>query len=62
MILSLVVLLEVLISAGANCVSDCNMNGYCTINDKCICYNGLDGFPAFTGYDCSERTCPRYVD
>ena len=29
--------------------------------DKCTCYNRPDGEPAWTGNDCSLRTCPKGV-
>lgn len=53
------VLVSVLLqSAWAGCPNNCFQNGYCTINDVCICFKGRNGMPAWTGFDCSERTCP----
>ena len=31
------------------------------MNLNCNCYTGLDGNPAWTGPDCSQRTCPMDV-
>jgi len=31
------------------------------LKDKCTCYNRPDGEPAWTGNDCSLRTCPKGV-
>ena len=40
------------------CERNCNGHGTCNDNDRCDCYKGRDGFVAWTGYDCSKRTCP----
>lgn len=47
--------------ANASCVDMCNGHGYCADYDMCVCIQGADGLPAFTGADCSERTCPRGI-
>jgi len=49
-------------AAHAKCQASCNYHGYCNMNDKCICYRGLDGYPAFTGHLCEDKTCARWVD
>ena len=41
------------------CEKDCNGHGTCEARDKCSCYKGRDGYPLYTGNDCSKRTCPR---
>lgn len=45
----------------AKCENDCNFQGYCSINDKCICYKGRDGYPQFQGPSCLEKTCARGI-
>ena len=42
----------------AYCPNSCSGKGSCGDYDICTCVNGPDGFPAFTGPDCSQRTCP----
>ena len=34
------------------CPNDCNDQGYCTTNSKCVCFVG------FAGFDCREKLCP----
>jgi len=58
MILLLVVALMVAL-ASAYCPNGCNGHGSCGNNDKCTCYNRIDGEPAWTNADCSARTCPK---
>ena len=36
-----------------------NGHGACGADDKCTCYNRIDGEPAWTFPDCSGRTCPK---
>ena len=43
----------------AYCPNGCNGHGACGANDKCQCYNRIDGSPAWTFPDCSGRTCPQ---
>ena len=45
--------------AAAYCPNGCNGHGSCGANDKCACYNRIDGEPAWTNADCSGRTCPK---
>ena len=48
-----------IINVYANCPNGCNGHGSCGKNDKCTCYAGVDGVTvAWTGADCSQRTCP----
>jgi len=50
-----------LVSVAAYCPNGCNGHGSCGANDKCTCYNRIDGEPAWTFPDCSGRTCPKYT-
>jgi len=43
---------------GGLCENLCSGHGFCEVNQNCVCYNGLDGEPEWTGPDCSQRTCP----
>ena len=43
----------------ALCPNSCNFNGECTEFDICNCYEGFDGFPIYSGADCSLKSCPR---
>ena len=43
----------------ASCNLGCNGHGYCGAYDMCICMRRSDGDVAFTGADCSLRTCPK---
>ena len=43
----------------AYCPNGCNGHGSCGADDKCTCYNRIDGEPAWTYGDCSGRTCPK---
>lgn len=45
--------------AEAYCPNACSGHGSCGINDKCACYTRPNGDPAWTGHDCSARTCPK---
>eukprot|EP01038_Epipyxis_sp_PR26KG_P008207 gene8207-11105_t len=40
------------------CPNQCNGHGICGDYDKCTCFDGPDGKSAWTGYDCSIKTCP----
>ena len=67
----IVVIATVLGAANAYCPNGCSGHGTCqtaststgTIKDSCLCFTHLDGgstpVPAWTGADCSLRTCPR---
>jgi len=53
------VLLVGSLCVSAYCPNGCNGHGTCGANDKCTCYNRVDGVtPAWTFADCSGRTCP----
>ena len=41
------------------CENQCSGHGTCEFNDNCLCYTGLSNEPAWTGADCSLRTCPK---
>jgi len=44
----------------AFCPNGCSGHGSCGKNDKCSCYaRPKSTDPAYTNYDCSERTCPK---
>lgn len=43
----------------AYCPNECSNKGSCGDYDICTCINDNDGNPAWTGPDCSLRTCPR---
>lgn len=43
----------------AYCPNACSGHGSCGLNDKCTCYLRPNGDPAWTGHDCSQRTCPK---
>merc|ERR1719224_271794 len=45
--------------AVAYCPNGCSGHGSCGVNDKCNCYNRPNGDVAWTGADCSMRTCPK---
>jgi len=45
--------------ANAYCPNGCSGHGSCGANDKCTCYSRPNGDPAWTGHDCSLRTCPK---
>eukprot|EP00580_Thalassiosira_gravida_P000078 CAMPEP_0201610892 /NCGR_PEP_ID=MMETSP0492-20130828/18304_1 /ASSEMBLY_ACC=CAM_ASM_000837 /TAXON_ID=420259 /ORGANISM="Thalassiosira gravida, Strain GMp14c1" /LENGTH=245 /DNA_ID=CAMNT_0048076875 /DNA_START=53 /DNA_END=791 /DNA_ORIENTATION=- len=55
----LFVLAMILATVGAYCPNGCTKHGSCGTNDKCTCYNRPNGDPAWTGHDCSQRTCPK---
>jgi len=44
---------------GGECENRCSGHGRCVKNTNCKCFHGLDGAPAWTGADCSQRTCPK---
>jgi len=43
----------------AYCPNGCSGHGSCGKNDQCNCYLRPDGDVAWTGHDCSLRTCPK---
>ena len=54
-----IILCLILVSKSlAYCPNSCSGKGSCGDYDICTCVNGPDGNPAFTGPDCSQRTCP----
>lgn len=55
----LILLLAFIAVVNASCPNGCNGHGSCGANDKCTCYNRIDGDPAWTNADCSGRTCPK---
>jgi hypothetical protein len=55
----LVFLVAFLAFASAYCPNGCSGHGSCGVNEKCNCYNRIDGEPAWTDADCSARTCPK---
>lgn len=57
----ILVSLLIIASVSAYCPNGCNGHGSCGSNDKCTCYNRIDGDPAWTFPDCSGRTCPKYA-
>jgi len=44
---------------GGYCENHCGGHGECKKNKNCECHKNLDGEPAWTGPDCSLRTCPK---
>ncbi|KAG5191524.1 sexually induced protein 3 [Tribonema minus] len=56
--LSLALAAGALAQVAAHCPNFCNLHGICTANDICVCHLKNDDTPAWTGPDCSERTCP----
>ena len=52
----LVVLLADIVEAV--CSNECSGHGSCGLYDKCYCFKAPDGKAAWTGHDCSLRTCP----
>ena len=56
--LSLVLVLCLIRQVVPYCQKNCNGHGTCNAHDICQCFNGKDGYPAFTGNDCALRTCP----
>jgi len=57
--LTLLLVALLLVAITAYCPNGCNGHGSCGDNDKCTCYNRVDGDPAWTNPDCSGRTCPK---
>jgi len=49
---------SVALVSDAFCPNACSGHGSCGANDKCTCYSRPNGDAAWTGHDCSERTCP----
>lgn len=43
----------------AVCPNFCSGHGKCGQYDICTCFLGPDGQYAWTGADCSQRTCPK---
>jgi len=43
------------------CDNDCSGHGVCKMNINCECYQTLAGHDAWTGPDCSRRTCPKGI-
>lgn len=41
------------------CPRQCSGHGTCDVYDKCTCFKGRDGYPAYGGYDCALHTCPK---
>lgn len=41
------------------CPNLCSNHGICDDYDRCLCFQNINGEDAWTGYDCSLRTCPR---
>lgn len=58
-VIQLFLVLAIMAYAMAYCPNGCNGHGSCGENDKCTCYKRVDGEPAWTGPDCSGRTCPK---
>lgn len=58
-ILTLLVVILSVAMVFAACPNGCNGHGSCGANDKCTCYNRIDGEPAWVNPDCSARTCPK---
>jgi hypothetical protein len=50
--LSLLIAAAALATASARCKDNCNLNGQCSTDDKCTCFQG------FTGTSCGDRVCP----
>jgi hypothetical protein len=44
----------------SSCPNFCSGHGECDKFFRCTCYKGPDGELAWTGNDCSLRTCPKY--
>lgn len=43
------------------CDNNCTGNGICVKNINCQCFLNLNGDPAWTGPDCSLKTCPKDI-
>jgi hypothetical protein len=56
--LMICVFVAMLAYVSAYCPNGCSGHGSCGANDKCTCYNRIDGDAAWTFPDCSGRTCP----
>jgi hypothetical protein len=57
--LLIVCLALIMVAVTAYCPNGCNGHGACGADDKCTCYNRIDGEAAWTFPDCSGRTCPK---
>lgn len=62
-VFSALIVISLLATSVAYCPNGCNGQGTCGANDKCTCYLRADVTtdPAYTGADCSLRTCPKGV-
>lgn len=60
-VFSAVIVISLIATTVAYCPNGCNGQGTCGANDKCTCFLRADltSDPAFTGADCSQRTCPK---
>eukprot|EP00501_MAST-03F_sp_TOSAG23-6_P001318 GSMAST32.ASY1.ANO1.1366.1 assembled CDS len=60
--LSLLLIACGILGVNAVCPNGCSGHGNCDSNDTCTCYDdGAFVQKAYTGADCSQRTCPRGV-
>lgn len=62
MMMTLLVVLHLLMSfcrVWSLCSNLCSNHGICEDYDRCLCFKNVNGEDAWTGYDCSLRTCPR---
>jgi hypothetical protein len=55
----LLILIYLPMHDAGGCYNNCNGHGYCGDYSICVCSRGPDGEFAFTGADCSQRTCPK---
>lgn len=59
LLFSAFLLFSFILYSSAECPNQCNGHGVCNQFDVCLCYLSAEGFPEYTGADCSLRTCPR---